>query len=129
MICRRSSNPLPHHHEARRPNKALGEICAPTPPPTTLGINPSRPYCHITADYLGPLLWRDDMKRYDLSRNYRHGIGMPEIIECADGRFVRWEDAQRMREALQGLLNALPSATTHPAIKAARTALSQEQEK
>lgn len=69
------------------------------------------------------------MKRYELSRDYHHGIGMPEIIEQKDGRFVRWEDAQRLREALQGLLNALPSATTHPAIKAARAALSQEQEK
>jgi len=40
------------------------------------------------------------MKRYELSRDYRHGIGMPEVIECADGRFVRWEDVQRLREAL-----------------------------
>lgn len=32
-------------------------------------------------------------------------------------------DHDRMREALEGLLNALPSATTHPAIKAAREAL------
>jgi len=30
----------------------------------------------------------------------------------------------QFREALQGLLDALPSATTHPAIKAARAALS-----
>jgi|GEM_PF-3433067 len=40
------------------------------------------------------------MKRYELSREYHHGIGMPEIIERADGRFVRWEDVQRLREAL-----------------------------
>lgn len=30
-----------------------------------------------------------------------------------------------MYEALEGLLNALPSATTHPAIKAARAALAK----
>ena len=41
------------------------------------------------------------MKRYDLSRKYRHGVGMPEIIEQADGRFVRWEDALMLREALR----------------------------
>ena len=33
---------------------------------------------------------------------------------------------KQLQEALQGLLNALPSATTHPAIKAARAALSAE---
>lgn len=31
-------------------------------------------------------------------------------------------------EALQGLLNALPSATTHPAIKAARKAIAEVEE-
>lgn len=31
--------------------------------------------------------------------------------------------APELLEALQGLLNALPSATTHPAIKAARAAI------
>lgn len=36
-------------------------------------------------------------------------------------------ERDRLREALQGLLDALPSATTHPAIKAARAALAQEQ--
>lgn len=35
-------------------------------------------------------------------------------------------EADRLRQALDGLLNALPSATTHPAIQAARAALSQE---
>lgn len=34
-------------------------------------------------------------------------------------------DHDRMRDALEGLLNALPSATTHPAIKAARKALQE----
>ena len=40
------------------------------------------------------------MIRFDLNRTYRHGVGMPEIIELADGRFVKWEDAQGLREAL-----------------------------
>ena len=33
------------------------------------------------------------------------------------------EDIKALRDALEGLLNALPSATTHPAIIAAREAL------
>lgn len=37
-------------------------------------------------------------------------------------------DHDRMREALEGLLNALPSATTHPAIKAAREALKDDEQ-
>ena len=35
------------------------------------------------------------------------------------------EREARMREAVRGLLDALPSATTHPAIKAARAALAE----
>jgi len=87
------------------------------------------------------------MTRYDLSREYRHGIGMPEIIEQADGRFVRREDAQKLREALEEcvkLLTSAPKATrsmyvgrssiawgiqAETVCKHARAALSQEQEK
>ena len=35
------------------------------------------------------------------------------------------EDVKALRDALEGLLNALPSATTHPAIIAAREALTK----
>jgi len=35
------------------------------------------------------------------------------------------EREARMRESVRGLLDALPSATTHPAIKAARAALAE----
>lgn len=34
-------------------------------------------------------------------------------------------DVKALRDALEGLLNALPSATTHPAIIAAREALTE----
>ena len=85
------------------------------------------------------------MKRFDLDRTYRHGIGMPEIIEFADGRLVRWEDAEKLREALEEcvkLLVSAPKATrsmyvgrssiawgilAETVCKHARAALSQEQ--
>ena len=35
------------------------------------------------------------------------------------------EDVKALRDAIEGLLNALPSATTHPAIIAARAALNK----
>lgn len=41
----------------------------------------------------------------------------------ADARLIA--AAPEMLEALQGLLNALPSATTHPAIKAARAVIAK----
>ena len=42
---------------------------------------------------------------------------------------VSREREARMREAVRGLLDALPSATTHPAIKAARAALAEGAQK
>lgn len=47
-------------------------------------------------------------------------------MEALRGPDPRDAEIARLRDALQGLLNALPSATTHPAIKAARAALSGE---
>jgi hypothetical protein len=35
------------------------------------------------------------------------------------------QERDALRQALQGLLDALPSATTHPAIKAARAAIAR----
>jgi len=41
----------------------------------------------------------------------------------ANGKLIA--AAPNLLEALQGLLNALPSATTHPAIRAARAAIAK----
>ena len=46
------------------------------------------------------------------------------IVERVEIRALLAE-RDALREALQGLLDALPSATTHPAIQAARAALAQ----
>ncbi len=57
------------------------------------------------------------------------GNGRPvanaRYVAAADPDTIRQllHERDALREALQGLLNALPSATTHPAIKAARAAL------
>ena len=49
-----------------------------------------------------------------------------DLRRCCDALEA---DNKRLREALEGLLNALPSATTHPAIKAARSAVAHSQGK
>jgi len=41
------------------------------------------------------------------------------------GRAALLAERDALRDALQGLLDALPSATAHPAIQAARAALAQ----
>lgn len=48
-----------------------------------------------------------------------------DFIAAANPKVIATLLAERddLREALDGLLNALPSATTHPAVKTARTAL------
>ena len=43
-----------------------------------------------------------------------------EMIAAADAAIA---ERDALRQALQGLLDALPSATTHPAIKAAHAAI------
>lgn len=45
------------------------------------------------------------------------------LYRTADQADAQAEQIAQLREAVQGLLDALPSATTHPAIKAARAAL------
>ena len=46
--------------------------------------------------------------------------------EGYDGTIAKRDlEVERLRTALQGLLDALPSATTHPAIAAARAALQE----
>ena len=51
------------------------------------------------------------------------GIALNETL--ANARMIA--AAPDLLEALEGLLNALPSATTHPAIKAARAAIAKAQ--
>lgn len=46
-----------------------------------------------------------------------------DLRRCCDSLEA---DNKRLREALQGLLDALPSATTHPAIRAAKAALEKQ---
>lgn len=45
-----------------------------------------------------------------------------EMIAAADAAIA---ERDALRQALQGLLDALPSATTHPAINAARAAIAR----
>ena len=45
-----------------------------------------------------------------------------EMIAVADAAIA---ERDALRQALQGLLDALPSATTHPAINAARAAIAR----
>ena len=64
----------------------------------------------------------------------RDGNNYPEVARVYDAPFPEMEVKANARliaaapdllEAIQGLLNALPSATTHPAIKAARAAIAK----
>jgi hypothetical protein len=50
-------------------------------------------------------------------------IGDEKAQRAIDARLI--SAAPDLLEAIQGLLNALPSATTHPAIKAARAAIAK----
>jgi hypothetical protein len=51
-------------------------------------------------------------------------VDVPAAIEqTANARLIA--AAPELLEACEGLLNALPSATTHPAIKAARAAIAK----
>lgn len=67
-------------------------------------------------------------------RDCQHGQLTRVCDRCADASEIEQLRAElaasrereaRMREAVRGLLDALPSATTHPAIKAARAALAE----
>lgn len=51
-----------------------------------------------------------------------------ELRSLRDALALARSHIGELREALEGLLNALPSATTHPAIKAARAALKEKGE-
>jgi hypothetical protein len=51
------------------------------------------------------------------------GWTLCEVDLLPDARLIA--AAPELLEALEGLLNALPSATTHPAIKAARAAIAK----
>lgn len=55
-------------------------------------------------------------------KNPFHGDRSQEEL-AANARLIA--AAPELLEALQGLLNALPSATTHPAIKVARAAIAK----
>lgn len=62
--------------------------------------------------------------RDDTSVAYRRS--WPDAVSDALGMHVVERDpAAELAEAVEGLLNALPSATTHPAIAAARAALAR----
>lgn len=55
----------------------------------------------------------------------RHGMGgrLPDGEAVANARLIA--AAPDMLDALEGLLNALPSATTHPSVAQARRALAK----
>jgi len=54
----------------------------------------------------------------------RHGL----LADWQAAQQAERDQAKKLVEAMQGLLDALPSATTHPAIKAARAAIASYHE-
>lgn len=102
---------------------------APVPPPD---VRPSdddlwdqtikdRDHYHDMADKLaeavGALLGVDVGEHSSVNCPWEVALEAYESFEVPDVR--------ELRNAIQGLLDALPSATTHPAIKAARAALAK----
>lgn len=133
-ICTELTNDGINNPENFLPNNPrfdlIGALYAePVPPPDVRQVDDAafeksledRDYYHEMADKLadvvGALLGINVGEHSSINCPWETALNAYEYMEPPNAR--------ELAEALQGLLDALPSATTHPAIKSARAALAK----